>query len=170
MIDVNKNQALDWDSEIFSDGRERLLLPEGDYLFEVIGFERGRFPGSEKLCASPKATITLAISEEVGDVCIRHNLILNQAFEHKIAEFFRSIGQKKPGERFTPNWNMIVGSRGKAHVKPRSYTTSSGEERTINDVGRFYDYDPDDFAVEHPQIQDQSDQDAYRSGCRRAHQ
>ena len=39
------------------------------------------------------------------------------------------------------DWNKVVGSRGKAHIKPRSYT-KDGEERQVNDMDRFYDYDP----------------------------
>ena len=39
------------------------------------------------------------------------------------------------------DWNSVVGSRGRAHFKPRSYT-KDGQTRTVNDVDRFYDYDP----------------------------
>ena len=140
MLDNVKNPALDWDSEILSDGYERALLPEGDYAFEVTAFERGRFSGSEMLCASPKATLTLTVIRDQAVVPVKHTLILNQAFEHKIAAFFRSIGQKKPGEPFTPDWNAVTGSRGRAHFKPRTYKTSAGEDRTVNCVDRFYDF------------------------------
>ena len=39
------------------------------------------------------------------------------------------------------DWNKVVGARGKAHIKPRAYT-KDGEERQVNDVDRFLDYDP----------------------------
>ena len=41
------------------------------------------------------------------------------------------------------NWNAVVGSRGRCHVKPRNYTDRDGNERTTNDVDRYLDYDPE---------------------------
>ena len=35
----------------------------------------------------------------------------------------------------------MVGSRGKAHFKPREYQ-KDGQTRQVNDVDRFIDYDP----------------------------
>ena len=46
------------------------------------------------------------------------------------------------------NWNKVQGSSGRAHFKPRTYTTRDGEERQANDVDRFYDYDPSFFTAE----------------------
>lgn len=34
-----------------------------------------------------------------------------------------------------------MGSRGRAHFKPRNYTDRDGNPRQANDVDRFYDYD-----------------------------
>ena len=34
---------------------------------------------------------------------------------------------------------------GRAHVTQRKYTNQYGEEKTINDIGRFIDYDPKFF-------------------------
>lgn len=52
---TNQNAAMDWDDAIENDGREFIILPEGDYNFTVTGFERGRFPGSAKMSACNKA-------------------------------------------------------------------------------------------------------------------
>ena len=38
------------------------------------------------------------------------------------------------------DWNKVVGARGKAHIKPRTYT-KDGEERQVNDVDHFLDYE-----------------------------
>ena len=43
------------------------------------------------------------------------------------------------------DWNKVVGSKGRAHFKQRTYTNNSGEEKTINDIDKFYDYNPDFF-------------------------
>ena len=132
---------MDWNDTLESDGQEFIVLPEGDYTFTVTGFERGRFPGSAKLPPCNKATLTIRIDNDQGPATARFDLILYRTLEWKIASFFRSIGQKKHGEKVTMNWNGIVGARGKAHIKPRTYT-KDGEERQVNDVDRFFDHDP----------------------------
>lgn len=134
------SRIMDWDDTIESDGQEFVVLPEGDYTFTVTNFERGRFPGSTKIPACNKATITISIDNDQGVATARFDLILYRTLEWKIASFFRSIGQKKHGEKVVMNWNGIVGARGKAHIKPRTYQ-KDGEDRQVNDVDRFYDYD-----------------------------
>ena len=135
------NNIMGWDDVIENDGQEFVVLPEGDYTFTVSNFERGSFPGGAKIPACPKATVTLNIDNNQGVATARVDLLLYRTVEWKIAAFFRSIGQKKHGEKVAMNWNKVVGARGKAHFKPRSYT-KDGEERKVNDVDRFLDYDP----------------------------
>ena len=135
------NMIMDWNDTIEDDGQEFVVLPEGDYTFTVTNFERGRYPGSAKIPACNKASLTIAIDNDKGNATARFDLILYRSLEWKIASFFRSIGQKKHGEKIVMNWNAVVGSRGKAHFKPREYT-KDGQTRQANDVERFYDYDP----------------------------
>lgn len=132
---------MDWGDTIENDGQEFIVLPEGDYTFTVTNFERGRFPGSNKIPPCNKATLTINIDNDKGVATSRFDLILYRTLEWKIASFFRSIGQKKHGEKVTMDWNKVVGARGRAHIKPRSYT-KDGEERQVNDVDRFLDYEP----------------------------
>lgn len=139
-MSIDKN-IMGWDDVIENDGQEFVVLPEGDYTFTVSNFERGSFPGGAKIPACPKATVTLNIDNDQGVATARVDLLLYRTVEWKIAAFFRSIGQKKHGEKVAMNWNKVVGARGKAHFKPRSYT-KDGEERKVNDVDRFLDYDP----------------------------
>ena len=40
----DQNQAMSWDDVLENDGAEFVTLPEGDYPFEITGFERGSFP------------------------------------------------------------------------------------------------------------------------------
>ena len=137
----DQNQVLDWDGVLENDGSEFPLLPEGDYAFEVTGFERGSFPGSEKMCACNKATLTLKIESEQGTANIFDDLILHKRMEWKLSQFFRAIGQKKKGERVTMNWNAVIGSRGRAHIVVNKYTDRNGQERENNKVGKYLDYD-----------------------------
>ena len=75
------NNTLDWDDSIEQDGSEFIVLPEGDYLFEVTSMERGDFPGSEKMCPCPKATLTLKVTSEKGTATIFDDLILHKKME-----------------------------------------------------------------------------------------
>ncbi len=139
--------CMDWDDAIENDGQEFIILPEGDYNFTVTDFERGRFPGGPKVPACNKAALTLQVKTKDGIAMIRTDLLLYRSLEWRISAFFRCIGQKKHGERLVMNWNKVVGSKGRAHFKPRTYT-KDGEERQANDVDRFYDYDEKNFPTE----------------------
>ena len=151
MSDYNSApHELGWDDEISGDSGY-VLLEEGDYDFTIAAFERGRFPGSAKTPPCNKATLTLSVDTPAGTASVKYDLILYSTMEWKIAEFFRSIGQKKHGEPLRPRWNEVVGSRGRAHFKPRAYQDKkTGEDRQANDVTKFYDFD-EERAVTAPQ-------------------
>ena len=144
----NQNMMMDWNDSIENDGQEFVLLPEGDYNFVVTNFERGRFPGGAKVPACNKASITVQVNASEGVSIIKFDLLLYRTLEWRISAFFRSIGQKKHGEKLTMDWNKVIGSKGRAHFKQRTYVNQSGEEKTINDIDRFIDYDPTFFMVE----------------------
>jgi hypothetical protein len=145
MADTNQNVALDWGDTLESDGQEFVTLPEGDYNFTVTGFERGRFPGSAKMSACNKASLTLQVETGDGIAIVHTDLILNRVMEWQLSAFFRSIGQKKHGERLVMDWSRVVGSKGRAHFKPRNYTDKDGNQRQANNVDRYIDYDPKFF-------------------------
>ena len=142
------NRIMDWNDTIQDDGREFIILPEGDYYFTVTDFERARFPGSAKIPACNKATLSLDIDNDKGIATARVDLILYRTLEWRIASFFRSIGMKKHGEQVVMDWTKVVGARGKAHIKPRSYTGKNGEERQVNNVENFIDCDDPKGLVE----------------------
>jgi len=143
---MNKNNMImDWNDSIESDGTEYILLPEGDYNFEVINFERGRFPGSAKIPACNKASIVVQVSTKDGVATVKFDLLLYRTLEWRISGFFRSIGQKKHGEKLTMDWNRVVGSKGRAHFKQRTYVNNQGEEKAINDIAYFIDYKEEYF-------------------------
>ncbi len=141
---TNQNTCLDWDSTLENDGQGSILLPEGDYEFTVINFERGRFRGSAKLPACNKAALTLRVVTPNGTANVHTDLYLVKTLEWLLSAFFRCIGQKKYGERLTMDWSKVVGSRGYAHFKIQSYTTN-GKERQTNSVDKFYDYNEKNF-------------------------
>jgi hypothetical protein len=134
-------RELGWDDEIEKDGSEFVLLPEGDYNFTVMKFERARFAGSEKMPSCNQAKLELAIhTADHGDVIVFHNLFLHTKTEGLLSNFFAGIGQKKKGEKLRMNWNAVIGARGKCKLIVNKYT-SKGEERANNQVKTFYSYE-----------------------------
>ena len=102
MSEANTGRAIGWEDEIENDGTQWVLLPEGDYRFQVESFERAHHPGSGKLPSCPKAVLHIRINAPEGSCTITHNLFLFTTMEWKLSEFFRSIGQKQHGFRALP--------------------------------------------------------------------
>lgn len=125
---------LDWDSEIEKESPEFIVLPEGEYEFEVISFERARYNGGDKLPACNQAKLKLQITVDEGTTTINHNLFLHSRCEGILSAFFNCIGQKKHGEKVKMDWGKIIGSKGRAKVGVRTYN-----EKTYNEVKRFLD-------------------------------
>lgn len=139
-LDNNQAVAFDWDSEITSDGQEFILLEQGDYDFEVVSFERGRFDGSEKTPACNMAILSLRVKDnKTGqDVTVKENLLLCSNMEWKISSFFGAIGLKKKGEPVRMNWQAVPGARGRLEIGHRTYTNNNGEQVTTNSVKKFH--------------------------------
>lgn len=142
---INEEHELGWDDTITNDEGEYQPVPEGDYPFEVVKFERGRSKGKGKLPACNMAILTLKIFAEGRTTTIIENLILHSSVEWKLSAFFRSIGQKKHGEPLAPKWNEVVGSRGRCHIYIDSFTGNDGRPRSNNKIDKFLD--PEDNAA-----------------------
>jgi hypothetical protein len=134
---MEENKAgygLGWDDEIEHDS-EFTVLPEADYDFEVLEYERARHNGSDKLPACNKAIVHIKITDQDGrSNVIRHNLFLHSTTEGMLCAFFTAIGQRKHGEKLRMNWNSVVGAKGRAKVGIRKY-----EGKEYNEIKRFYD-------------------------------
>lgn len=139
---MTTERELGWDDEIEKDGSDFILLPEGDYFFTVTKFERGRFAGSAKMPACNQAKLELTVhSPEHGDVVVFHNLFLHTKTEGLLSAFFSAIGQKKKGEKLRMNWNAVIGSKGKLKLEINKFPGKDGQEKTNNQVKKFYSYD-----------------------------
>ncbi len=136
-------RELGWDDEIEKDGSDFVLLPEGDYHFEIVDFERGRHGGSEKLPACNKAIIHVKIESAEGTTTLKHNLFLHTKTEGMLCAFFASIGQRQKGEKLKMNWSLVVGSTGRLKLGIRNFTNDSGEKRQFNEIKKFYEYKQD---------------------------
>ena len=143
--------ALDWDSEITSDGDEYALLDEGDYDFVITAFERSRSSGSGKLPSSPMAIITLRVTDAAGNgTAVKDNIILHSSVEWKLGQFFHSIGMKKQGEKLRPQWDNIIGKKGRCHVYIDTFTGNDGSEKKNNKVQRYLPPDAAQIAAPAP--------------------
>ena len=138
-------KALDFEDEITKEN-EFELIPDGDYNFTVLSYERGQYEPKEgaKMCACPTVSVTLGLRITNSDGNTeqretRHNLFLNTKQEGKISEFFEGIGLKKKGEPFKMAWNQIVGKTGKLRMGSRPGTNP---DTKYNDIKKFYMKDP----------------------------
>lgn len=147
MSEEVKGRELGWDDVIEIDDPEynNVILDEGDYKFKVVDFKRGRTKGSDKMPASNKATLTLSIIELDEPINVFADLVLNTKLEWKLSQFFRSIGLKKHGERLSMDWSKVPGAYGYAHIAPRKYKDKDGNEKEVNNVVKFLEYDPSNF-------------------------
>lgn len=137
-------EYLSWDDTIEEDG-EFTLLEAGDYNFEVTEFERS----FTKTTNAPMAVLTLKVFDENASTTIKERIVLKKSLEWKLSQFFRSIGQKKHGEKLKMDWNKVVGSSGRCEVEIDSYTDQNGKEQKNNRVKRFYD--PEKITVPEPE-------------------
>lgn len=139
-------QEIGWDDEIENEGADFEPLPEGTYEFEVRTMQRGRFPGSDKMCACNTAELTLVIVDNDGkEHQIFESLKLNSKMEWLLSQFFLCIGQKKKGEALRPNWNAVPGSRGMAEITVNEYKDKNGNLKKNNRVSKYLAPEPKQF-------------------------
>lgn len=132
-------RELGWEDTIEKDGGEFVVLPAGDYNFTVTKFERARFQGSRNLPACNQAKLEITVhSIEHGDVIVFHNLFLHTKTEGLLSNFFAGIGQKKKGEVLKPNWQQVVGSKGRLKLETNKFSGRDGSERINNQIKSFY--------------------------------
>jgi len=136
-------RELGWEDPIENDGPDFTILPEGDYDFEVLSFERGRHTGSDKLPACNKAVLKIKLTGPEGTTTLDHNLFLHTKTEGILCAFFNSIGQRKHGEKMTMNWGKVVGAKGRCKVVIDTWIgNKDGREMKNNKIQKFYDYEP----------------------------
>lgn len=139
MENNNIEREFGWDDTIENESSDWVLLPEGDYDFEVTSFERARHNGSAKLPPCNKAVISIHIDSPNGSTTIQHNLFLHSKCEGMLSAFFIAIGQKKRGEPLRMNWQNVIGAKGRCKVGVRTWKGNDGEDRQSNEIKKFYD-------------------------------
>jgi len=136
--DINNGRELGWEDQIEKDSKPFVLLPEGDYEFKVVNFERKRFEGSTKLPPCNQAVLSLQIVLPNGEsTTIEHSLFLHTITEGLLCQFFTCIGQRKHGEKVSMNWSKVIGATGRATVKIDQWDGKDGETRQSNKIKKF---------------------------------
>ncbi|WP_294471470.1 DUF669 domain-containing protein [uncultured Ruminococcus sp.] len=130
-----------WEDMISDEGKEFVLLPEGDYDFTVSKIERARHAGSEKMPPCNMAKVTVTVWGKEDKIEITENLFLCNKMEWKLSQFFLSIGLKKHGEPLKMNWAAAQGRSGKCHVYVDTYKKKDGSEGKSNKIRKFHAYD-----------------------------
>lgn len=138
---TNLGEALDWDDEVSDEGGF-VLLPAGDYPFEVLKIDKEYFEGSEKTSACPRAAITLNILTGDGWVPLVDRILLNTKTAWRVSRFFEGLGFEKEENAegkmvMKPHWNEAVGKQGWAKVKVRKFAKKDGSEGEANDVDSY---------------------------------
>lgn len=77
MSEELKGRELGWDDEI-EKGADYVLLPEGEYDFTIESFERGRFEGSDKVPACPRAELKVKVEAPEG-MCLMNEKEVREA-------------------------------------------------------------------------------------------
>ena len=131
-------REMGWEDTIQQDS-EFQLLPEGDYNFQVMKFERARHNGSPKLPPCNKAILTIKLWNGDKSTTIEHNLFLHSKCEGLLCEFFTAIGQRKRGEALVPRWGEVIGATGTCKVIVSTWEGRDGDKRESNDIKRFYE-------------------------------
>jgi len=139
------DKVIGWDDMITNDGdysgEESVVLPEGNYPFEVIKTEQMWYDGSAKIPACNMAKLYLRVDGgELGKALCVENIYLLEKLEWKAAAFLRSVGLKKHGE--PTQWRQLAhcdGETGRCKVYVDEYTGRDGNARKSNKVRNFYD-------------------------------
>jgi len=140
-----EEKVLGWDDQIQNDGEysgeENVVLPEGNYDFEVIKTEQAWFDGSSKIPACNMAKVFLRIDGgELGKALCVENIYLLERLEWKASAFLRSLGLKKHGEPIA--WRQLVhcdGERGRCRIYVDEYKGRDGDVKKSNKVKSFFD-------------------------------
>lgn len=140
-----EEKILDWDDEIQDDGEysgeENVVLPEGNYDFEVIKTEQAWFDGSAKMPACNMAKVYLRIDGgDLGKALCVDQIYLLERMEWKASAFLRAIGLKKHGEPVA--WRQLThcdGEKGRCKIYVDDYKGKDGETKQSNKVKNFFD-------------------------------
>ena len=125
-------ETFDWDDEIEQES-EYTILPNGDYDFEIVNFERATYDGSDKIPPCKMAIVSFRLSDGKNKGSALERFYLCKAMEWKLSELFKGAGLKKTGEKVKMQWDKLVGAKGRCKVTISEY---NGKE--YNRISKIY--------------------------------
>lgn len=136
---VQTNGALGWDDEIQQEN-SFIILPAGDYKFEILKLEKAHYDGGEKIPSCPKAVVTFKISAPDGtETEITENYLLHTKMEWKLCEFFSGVGMRNKNEKSRMRWTPeLIGKTGICKIIVHKYKSRDGEDRETNRIDKLY--------------------------------
>lgn len=143
MSNETQDRAYSWDDTVSKDGEGFVLLKPGNYPFEVVKFERGRYEGGGKKITTPcnKAIVTCKVYDPLtgGSTTQTENFILHSSCEGILCAFFLSLGMRKHGEPINVGkFNEIMGKKGWCKIEIRK-GTGKYEGKEYNEIKGFID-------------------------------
>lgn len=109
-------RLLDWDDEIEKESEFTVLEP-GDYDFEIAGFERSQYDGSDKIPACKMALVEFRVSDGKGNkTTITDRYYLVSSMEWKLSQLFKAVGMKEEGKKARMDWSALPGKKGRCKV------------------------------------------------------
>lgn len=134
-----ENEVFGWDDEV--EEASFSILPEGDYKFTVVAWERGRFEPKDpsKGPACDQATLHLRVEGQDEDgkmieATIFHRLRLRKKEVGFIRRFFDCIGLASNNGTAVMPWNKIEGESGICEIEVHEYNG-----KRSNQVKQFYE-------------------------------
>ncbi|MCD8200545.1 MAG: hypothetical protein LUD47_00540 [Clostridia bacterium] len=137
------DRALNFNAEIPAEEvKERVVLPAGDYVFQVFDYKETHFNGNADfdIPACEQAEITLIVKHEDKTAFVNLNLRFLESKLPRISSFMRCVGLIKPGQ----GGNLQDLPKCKGLYGMANFTVS--DDKRFNNVKYFRDYKPEYFA------------------------
>ena len=131
-----KARSLGWD-DIINDGEkypERVVLEPGDYDFKVTKFERGISKNGNNM-----AELELEIKDGEKTAIVKDWIALTDKTMWKVANFFRSVGLKKHGEKTKMRWKESIGKTGRCTLTKVKLESKNGTPYDANQIHEYLD-------------------------------
>ena len=139
------NSVMDWNDVIEDDGQEYVLLLKRIITSLLLILKKEDSLVVQKFLLQIKKQNQFKfflkwVLPQWNLTWFSQNLLLGKY----LLSFVQSV--KRKWWKITMDWNKVLGAKGRAHIKQKVYTNQSGEEKNINDLDYFIDYDEKYFS------------------------
>ena len=139
------NSVMDWNDVIEDDGQEYVLLLKGIITSLLLILKKEDSLVVQKFLPQIKQQYLFKFF--LNWVLPQWSLtwfFLRHLIGNYLLSFVQSV--KRKWWKITMDWNNVLGAKGRAHIKQKVYTNQAREEKTINDLDYFIDYDEKSFS------------------------